>query len=307
MLAALAVALLPNARSAWAQNQYSSHTGAATGAVSGDVAAYGDACCDACCDPCCDPCCSSGGIVATAEATFFRYHRADGVRVGTNQNNDEVEFDFEISPRITVGWVGADGFGARVRWWDYDHTAPSVAGEPLTVDTYLVDVELFDTIQLNCNWALEVSGGLRFNEFTETMNDTGDAQVRVNDFSGFGGLVGMELKRCLDNNSALFVRVRGAILMDDKFIRNDANVPNTVTLLDSTQGMVELALGYEYHQDLGYGAVLFARATAEWQNWFNYSSAFEDTTDVATADAQDFGAPSDVGFGGFAFAVGVTR
>src|SRR5688572_6570612 len=116
------------------------------------AADYGD--CGDCgaCDECCDSCSGTGGLVFVAEAAFFRYHRADGVRIGDDEGDDDVEFDFEASPRITLGYAGSDGLGVRVRWWEYDEEAESFDGQgEMVVDTYTFDVELFDTVQLDCN------------------------------------------------------------------------------------------------------------------------------------------------------------
>jgi hypothetical protein len=272
-----------------------------------DAALSGGCCADSCqpaCDTCCATCCGNTGLIVLGEATFFRYHRADGVRVGTGAPGEDVEFDFEVAPRITVGYAGSDGFGARLRWWDYDHTAGTNDGNNsfMTVDTFTLDVELFDTICCGPCWALEVSGGIRYNEFDERMVDVPSNDERLNSFEGWGGIVGLELRRSIGCNSALFARTRGAILMDDKtvFNRDGSVIGNNTVLRDSTQGMVEIALGFEYCTQLDYGMTLFARAAGEWQNWYNFSSSFN-------PDEDEFCAPSDVGFGGFVFSVGVAR
>ncbi len=69
---------------------------------------------------CC--CCDQSGWIFGAEATFFKYHRTDGVRYGGG-NLDETQFDYNVSPRLTLGYVNCDGLGIRVRYWNYDQTA----------------------------------------------------------------------------------------------------------------------------------------------------------------------------------------
>lgn len=258
-----------------------------------ELEGYGD------CAECCEP---GGGFVGTLEATFFRYHRADGVNFGSDAGED-VEFGFEISPRITLGYAGSDGFGTRLRWWRYEER-----GEPIDdndgficVDTYTLDWELFDTIHIDCNWSVEISGGLRVNEFEEVLRESDEEDTRENDFNGFGGLFGLEVKRCLAEGLFVFARLRGSILMDDKRVynRDGGMLFQDRLLLDSTQGMLELALGCEYADQLESGATLFLRFQGEWQNWFNYSSAFN--------PEYMFTGPSDVGFGGIAVSFGLTR
>jgi hypothetical protein len=92
--------------------------------------------------------------------------------------------------------------------------------------------------------------------------------------------------------------------MDDKDIFNNenANNPQQERLLDATVGMTELAFGYDYVMPMCNGSYAFAGVQAEWQNWYNYTSSFENT-----ANDEDFGGPSDVGFGGFGVRAGIAR
>jgi hypothetical protein len=254
---------------------------------------------------CFEPCCHSSGYWASAELLWFRYHRADGVRVGTAEEGDNAEFDFEITPRLTVGYVRDDGLGVRIRYWEFDHNADAFedGGSRLSVDTYTFDLEVFDTFCLNRNWDLEIAAGIRHNEFLESMVDIpGDNDFRFNSFQGFGVLAGVELRRCIGTSGTVWVRTRSAILMDDKDILNDPGQGQQVRLLDATVGMTELAFGYDYVMPMCDGAYAFAGVQAEWQNWYNYSSGFEDTE-----NNEDFAGPSDVGFGGFGVRAGVAR
>jgi hypothetical protein len=262
---------------------------------------YDPACCDKGCGFGHDGCC---GIYAEAEALFLRYHRADGIRFGASADDQAEDFDFEITPRLTIGYE-CDGLGVRVRWWTFDYDVNGVT-EPdssLSVDTDVTDVEVFGVIDLGCNWTLEVSGGIRFVNFDETMFDFDDA-IRQNSFDGWGGVIGAELRRSIGESCGVFARVRGAILMDDKditLVDFDQEFIDSRTLVDSTLPMLELTLGVEYRCCLG-NCEVFARATAEWQHWYNFSTHFEDAL-----NNDDLGGPSDVGFGGFGLSIGVRR
>jgi hypothetical protein len=271
----------------------------------------GDGCgCGTC--GCFEPCCHPSGLWASAELMFFRYHRADGTREGVLANEFN-EFDFETTPRITVGWVNCDGLGVRARYWEFDHNAPVAGPDPLVidrepaslcVDTYTLDFEVFDTFCLNRNWDLELAAGIRYNEFLEVMSDDeGDNVIedRLNSFSGFGIVVSAEVRRLVGCNGAVFARARASILMDDKDIFNDSGTQQ-VRLRDVTVGTTELAFGYDYVVPMCDGAYAFLRLQAEWQNWYNYSSGFEDT-----ANTEDFAGPADVGFGGFGVGIGIVR
>ena len=66
-------------------------------------------------------CCKPKTYFVTAESTFFRYHRADGVRLGdtsgTGDPNLGVEFDYECSPRVTAGFYGYKAEFVRLMIW----------------------------------------------------------------------------------------------------------------------------------------------------------------------------------------------
>jgi hypothetical protein len=248
---------------------------------------------------------------------WFKYHRADGTRVANETSNpaadDDVQSEFRITPRLTLGYVRDDGLGFRVRYWKFDHTLDGDVseGDSITVDTWTIDAEVFDTFCLNRNWDLEISAGIRYCEFREDMNDNpgGENILRRNEFQGWGGVASVELRRLVSCNTAMFVRARGAILMDDKdvLVDIDGTILHDVTLKDTVCGMTELAIGLDYVMSRCDGSYYFARVQAEWQNWYNFSSAFRTLDDAGQPVDESFSGPSDVGFGGFGFAFGVMR
>jgi hypothetical protein len=105
----------------------------------------------------------------------------------------------------------------------------------------------------------------------------------------------------------LYARTRLAVVQDDKTIFNGTNtgtapiLPQEARLIDTTGGMVELAVGGEVNYALDNGAVLFARSGLEWQNWWNFSSAFDTLLNEDLWDGAE-----DVGFGGFTFSLGMS-
>jgi len=270
-------------------------------------------CCQSCCNAggscgCFEPCCHCPGWWASAELIWFKYHRADGVRTGDDERGDDAEFDLEITPRLTVGYVGTDGLGARIRYWDHDHDAPDNDAGFVNVDTYTLDFEVFDTFCLNRNWDLELAAGIRYNDFEEFLFDDEGAVdfARVNRFEGFGIIVGAELRRLVGTSGAAFVRARGTILMDNKDVLNvnlTTGAGQNVELIDVVVGTTELAFGYDYISPIDCSSYYFLRLQAEWQTWYNYSSSFNDVENGEDV----FDGPSDVGFAGIGVAVGVAR
>lgn len=262
-----------------------------------------NACGDCCYDGCCDPCCDAGGIgfFGEAEVLFLRYHRADGVRVGDDFLGDTAEFDFDPAMRYTAGLIGPGGLGARVRYFDFDHTAGTFNGNgQVGVDLWNLDVEAFEAFALNDVWALEVSGGIRFTNFREALIEEGaDPGERLIGVDAVGGIVGLEARRAT-GLGVLYARSRFAVIQGDKQLFN-VGQPDGVELLDVTSGVLELAIGSELNYQVNSGAVLFARSGLEWQQYSDLSSAFEILNGEDLWDGS-----SSVGFGGFTFAAGVS-
>ncbi len=317
--------------------------GYGSGLLAGDCGCAAPACnsCDlgcndcGCFDDCCTDCCDPGvgwGLFGEAELLFLRYHRADGVRIGGGGPGAGVEngeFDFEPSMRYTLGLIAPNGIGARVRYFEYDHFEQiEDAGDGLGVDTYTIDGELFETFELNRNWAMEISGGVRYTGFLENMVDVGAGDSREISFYGAGLVTGLEVRRSV-GFGLLYARTRMAVVQDDKHITNvDGGAAGEgasnagaiasiqdVELVDTTNGMLELAIGGEVNYELSNGSVLFARSGLEWQNWWNFSNSFEangvgvvDTVLPGGGVAAEgiFDGPSDVGFGGFTFSAGIS-
>ena len=283
-------------------------------ALAGDSCGCGDmlaspswnACGDCCYDDCCDPCCDGAGGIGffgEAEVLFLRYHRADGVRVGGDAG-DEAEFDFDPAMRYTAGLIGPGGMGARIRYFDYDHTAVTADGAgQIGVDLWNIDIEAFEAFALNDVWALEVSGGIRFTNFREQMLDAVELDDRTVGVDAVGGIVGLEARRAT-GLGVLYARSRFAIIQGDKqlFNADTGAIVQQEELLDVTTSVLELAIGSELNYQLGNGAVLFGRSGLEWQHYNELSSAFDQGGNIESFWDGD----SAVGLGGFTFAAGVS-
>ena len=268
-----------------------------------DSGGYTTTCCT-CSQPQC--CCDQSCWFCEGEATFFRYHRADGVRVGGEveefeSNYDLVEFDFEASPRLAIGYISPDGLGVRARCWKYKHTAIGTEDFPrqpfISVDTYTIDFEVLERLCVGCYSTLEISAGMRYNYFEETIFDEYDDNLQQVRFKGFGGMVGAQLNRRLAVGGALYVRARGTILMDDKDLFTVDDSP--IVLSDTTVGVTEIGFGYIYSQCLRSGAKVSANFGVEWQNWYNYSNTMDTQVDIRSSE--------DVGFGGMLVGIGLER
>lgn len=242
---------------------------------------------------CCAP--WQSGLFFEFEATFFRYYRADGRRVGTGgpADDDVRESDMHFAPRYTLGYYMAPGLGLRARYWHFSDnwTAPQPGG--LAVDTRVLDIEVFKQLRFGDGFSLELSGGLRYNQFAEAMNDNGD--IRTNNFQGFGIVGGLEARQVLANWATIYGKSRLAILVDDK---DRFNTGLSETLYDTPVGMLEIGAGLECGWNYRNGSRFYTRIGGEIQNWFNYSSNFDGITESRWTGA------SDVGFVGLVFGLG---
>jgi len=233
------------------------------------LASGGSACeasdCDAADDCTASSCCSSdqSGVFFDAEVTFFKFHNNAGIHPSN-------EFGFETSPRITVGYRSPDGLGTRLRWWKYDHQNHS-ARSPYAINTYNVDLEVFEEISLGSCTSIELSAGIRYNEFDQ-FSDDDDAGIGPGfgwyAFDGLGAIVGIEARRSVSCNSAIYARLRQAVLMDDYDVSSEL-LEGEYTLHDTVVGMTEIALGYETSLASSGCYSVNGRVGVEWQQWHN--------------------------------------
>jgi hypothetical protein len=243
-------------------------------------------CCNSCCNSCCNQqccdfvnthCCCKGGWLFDFEATFLKFHREDDF----NDANEDDVYGLEFSPRFTVGIVGANCLGFRIRYWEWDHADGNV-----DVDTYNVDFELFTVTELSCRTTVEWSAGIRYNDY-----DFLDAQVGAVDaesFSGFGGLFGIRVSHALNDNLGVYGRALWAILMDDGGDIQGDIVGVGSNQFETVRQHQEVGFGVQYATCLNSGSVLAARVGLEWSDWTSYEDGDE-----------------SVGFGGVVFGIGL--
>jgi hypothetical protein len=318
LLAALAVALLPNARTASAQDiNFASHSeimsvlerqnqriaeleaSQHTGGGAAGCSSCGDTSCDFGCGGC-DPCCRPGGAIGGAEISFLKFHESLGT-VGAD--GTDLEGDYDPAYRLWAGYQGSDGLGFRVRYWEFNHTisgASNVAGrtDALGVDAYILDAEFFDSMNLGCNWDATWFSGFRYMEFDHlrqsTLNTTGAvANSSEFDNAAYGLTLGGELRRCIGAGLAGFINTRGSVLFGDQSEYDENGLVDSE--LDNLYYIWEAQAGVQWTRELEMGGYLFARAAAEVQYWNNIVG--EPIFDGGEA----------VGFGGVSFSAGVIR
>ena len=164
-----------------------------------------------------------------------------------------------------------------------------MAQDSIDVNTFTIDNEFFENIQLTDCTSVEFSGGIRYVEFEERLNFAVVTEDTI--FRGFGGIVGLQVNRQFWNGE-LYARARGSILMDAKSFTGG---PPT-DLVDAVTSITEVSLGYQINYDLSSGALLTLRSGVEWQHW----------TDFSVSQNQSGDDESSVGFAGFVLGGGLT-
>lgn len=222
-----------------------------------------------------------GGAVADVELNFMKFYQTDGVGPLGAPNR----FQYEATPRITVGYVGAEGLGVRMRYWNYSYTA-GTPGTHTAVDTYNLDAELFERIDVASNTSAEWSAGIRYNDFRQD-----EFALNQNDeLGGVGLLFGLKMNRDLGRGS-IYGRGRWAIMTD-----TDSNNLSVATA-DDLGMQTEIGLGYELSRCLNNGSLLTARVGYEYQYWSGYGVSSTGLGNGLTG----------VGFEGVVFGAGIER
>ncbi len=187
--------------------------------------------------------------------------------------------DFEISPRVWLGYVGQSGFGIRSRWFQYQHdlkagsgTFDEVVGRNY-LDVYAADIEFTQQVDLGC-WKLNAGAGLRAGGVKRrmTLQQLGqDSEAIASRFEGIGPTAFAELRRpIMGTGISLIVNGRGSVLFGDGRLAWSLDEGEAFKS-DTVVAVGEVQLGAEYARQLGYGATGFVQCLWEGQLWSNSS------------------------------------
>ena len=169
-------------------------------------------CGNGCGNDCCDDCCGCPGFVAGAELVWLK---------AFNSNTEFGDFNYDEGFRWWLGYQGAGGLGVRIRGFDYQQ-AVVATGELVDIETF--DLEVYDAVQLGCNWDVIIGAGVRY---TDTrVNFTAPTLVADVQIFGTGPVVTAELYRHISDRAALYVIVHESIVAGDGNL-NGAPSPTT--------------------------------------------------------------------------------
>jgi hypothetical protein len=199
-----------------------------------------------------------------------------GTSVGTA---DEDVFDYEPGARLSLSRTADIDVGFRATWFQWDHSATDSAVGVISLDTYNIDFEIFKQLELANRTIMELSGGVRYND-TDHVYD-GDP----NEFTGFGGLIGLRGGLRVLDNGLLYARGKFAVLMGEG--AHDGDDEDLDPANEIIRSQTEIGLGYEHHFNVG-SMVIVPRTGVEWQSWEGFG-----------LDPVDEHPDTDLGFFGF--------
>ena len=242
------------------------------------------------------------GLIGGLELLAMRPHSSMGIR---GADGTDLHFDYEATPRLWLGWQGTGGLGLRFRYWEFDQIefgSSAIAGraDSIAYDTYVLDLEAIDTMQLNADWLVTLAAGLRYVDFTETRQSfaAGGVPFAGHSFDGncFGATIGAEVRRPLWNCLVGYASARGSVLFGDQ---SEFTGPTLGTLVDfetdNVYSITELALGVDWTRQTSRGSEFFVRAGYEVQFWDNFTGE------------PFFDGGETIGFEGFVLGLGIRR
>ena len=171
-----------------------------------------------------------------------------------------------------MGHTDSSGLSYRTRYFSYDQTA-TINGENYSVETYNVDFEIAQLIEVSCLLDVEISAGVRYNHYEHDESQSDDEDNEDNEvdqqFDGIGLIIGLSADRQLGCGD-LYGRVRHSILVGD-----DEDPEADSFHSDSIHSQLEIGVGYKVEYCIG-PAVAELRFGVEMQNWYSYEDVDEE-------------------------------
>jgi hypothetical protein len=198
---------------------------------------------------------AAAGLTAGADVVFLRPFGTD---------NGMPSHDYQAAPRVWLGWQGANDFGMRLRWFDYDQYNAGSEHRPKVGASHF-DLEMTSAVELDGNWDVLLSGGTRYAEVLTSEKPDSEHGVSpyVEGTRGLGPLLGLELSRSLTDNMGLYVLTRTSLQFGDGFDTEYTDDDDRHAY--EAFAVTEIQMGTEWNRPLFGTALTFARAGVESQ------------------------------------------
>jgi len=261
-------------------------------------------------EPCATSCCNTCCWEAGAAMVFLRPNFNNNVAyLFTSPANvvtaQPFNYDFQIAPRVWLGWTGSTGLGARTSYFGFFHSAsrtevaPATGGSSITLDPQsqfsvvlpfvggdtvaashsfnlnVVDLEATQRAYFG-DWQLLGSFGVRYASFEEnyqlSVNGGAGGIVAANSkFNGIGPTVAFEMYRSIGPTWTLFSVARGSVLLGDSDWRggDPTLAANRLVVYGADGGLTigEVQAGLRYNRG-GW----FFQSAFEGQSWLGTQS-----------------------------------
>lgn len=279
------------------------------GCNSGCTDGCNSGCNSGCADGCGNSCCSSrhvgrdfmvctercGGWVGNLE--FLMLQPFGGVQsfpdLGLGAN--PAQLNYNPSYRFTFGRENAEGFGARIRYFEFDRSSSSINGG-VGVEARYIDAELTQSTAFR-RWNTQFSGGVRYAQYESSLDVLGTAISTG--FNGFGLTAGVRGTRDLNRSGSLQVVAAGrysGVYGNSSIGLGIAPFAN-LKISNDLVNIFELNIGPQWRRRLAGGGYLTVGAGLESQFWMG---AIPLGGLVGTIK-------ENVGFAGFSTSIGLTR
>ena len=218
------------------------------------------------------------------------------------------DYDYELTPRIWLGYIGPNGRGVRARYWHFEHsgrprsltqTDPNVfygadwihpwgmitamttgVGDTMditnSIEAQTLDLEVTQT--LNFGWAeIMFGGGLRYAYLEKKFNASipgVDFLIAHHDFEGVGPTISMDLRLPIDPCGcwSLYTGCRYSIMFGSSWAYGENGTDPFDYRLDEVLSIGEIEIGVEWARPVSYLGNLVFRAGYEAQVWYEAGS-----------------------------------
>ena len=172
----------------------------------------------------------------------------------------------EVSPRVRLAYETSHGAGLGTELWKFHHAVQDgLDGDPSVIDTYSLDIGLYKKLGLGTGSRVELSDGVRYNDFRD---DNVTEEEDVTRFGGLGGFVGLRGWQHLGFKCDGYARMKWAMLFDDEAVDGgDSDY-------DVVRRQQEIALGVERCTSIG-SCLASVRLGAEWIGLLEYQDGSE--------------------------------
>jgi hypothetical protein len=237
---------------------YDESSGTATDAASSACGCNDNSSSGMCWQPSCY--CCDGGTYATFDFLWIRPHiNEDWV--------GKLSEDYKLSTRTVVGYESCCGWGARARYWQFDHTINILDPADMAMDIDVVDIEATSRVGFRSTDFL-FAGGFRYVHWT--LADDDGAEIELQDAIGLTVAADARTPLCTycNNRWSFVYGARWSILGGDWEGDNDIvdTIGGTNIVRDDNIVVTELYSGIEY-LFCYCGHEFFSRSTVEMQNW----------------------------------------